>query len=55
MQGVSIVGEEGKGDMYGKATKGAARGEAGTYCKGKSIGKGEKVEKSRGERGSTHG
>jgi len=49
------VGKEGKGDMYGKATKDAARGEAGTSCKEKSIGKGEKVEESRGERGSTHG
>jgi len=46
MQGVSIVGEEGKGSTCSKATKGAARGEASMPCKGKGVGKGEEVEES---------
>jgi len=33
--------------MCDKATKGAAKGEAGILCKGKSAGKGEQVEESR--------
>jgi len=55
MQRVSIVGEEEKGSMCGKATKGAAREEACAPCKGKSIGKGEEVEESRRKRGSMCG
>ena len=55
MQRVSIVGEEGKGSMCGKATKDIARGEASVPCKGKSTRKGEEVKESRGKRGSMHG
>jgi len=55
MQEVSIVGEEGKGGMCGKATKDTAREEAGALYKGKSIGKGEEVEESRGKRGNMCG
>jgi len=39
----------------GKATKGIARGEAGTPCKEKSAGKKKEVKKNRGRRSSTHG
>jgi len=42
------VGKEGEGSACGKATKGIAKGEAGAPCKGKSTGKGEKIEKSKG-------
>jgi len=52
MQGVSIVGEKGKGNACGKATKGIARGEASAPYKGKSTGKGKE---SGGERGSMCG
>ena len=55
MQRVSIVGEEEKGSICGKTTKGAAREEACAPCKGKSIGKGEEVEESRRKRGSVCG
>jgi len=51
MQGVPIVNEEEKGSVCGKATKGAARGEAGALCKVKSARKGKEIEESRGERG----
>jgi len=49
MQGVSIVDEEGKGNMCNKAIKGAAREEASMPCKEKSIEKGKKVKESEGE------
>jgi len=49
MQGVSIVGEEGKGNMYSKATKGVAREEASMPCKEKSTEKGKKIKESEGE------
>jgi len=55
MQGVPIVEKEGKGSACGKVTKGIAREEASAPCKGKSAGKGEEVEKSRGERGGAYG
>ena len=45
------MGEEGKGGVCGKATKGALTEGAGTPCKGKGAGRGKKVEESRGERG----
>jgi len=38
-----------------KATKGAAKGEAGIPCKGKSAGKGEEVEESRERRSGARG
>ena len=47
------MNKKGKGSACGKAIKGTARREAGTPCKGKSIGK--KVEEDRGRRGSVCG
>jgi len=52
---VFIVDEEEKGSTCGKATKGAAKEEAGVPCKGKSVAKGEEVEESRRKRGGAHG
>ena len=47
MQEVSIMSKEGESGACDKATKGIAKGEASTPCKGRSIGK--KVEKNRRE------
>jgi len=47
--------KKGKGSICNKVIKGAARGEAGVPCKGKSVGKEEEIEESRGERGGVHG
>jgi len=44
------MGEERKGGICGKATKGTARKETGMPCKGKSTGKGEEVKESRERR-----
>jgi len=52
---VPIVDKKGKGSTCGKATKGAVRGEASVLYKGKSIGKGEEIEESRGERDGARG
>jgi len=43
---VSVVGEK-KSDMYGKATKGVAKRETNTLCKGKGIRKKYKKDKGR--------
>jgi len=51
---MSFVDKEGEGSACGKATKGVAKGEASTPCKGKSTGKGEEVEESRERRSGMH-
>jgi len=50
-----IVGEEGKGSVCGKATKGAPTKGAGMPYKGKNTERRKKVEKNRGRRGSACG
>ena len=47
------MGKEGESGVYGNATKGAAREEAGTPCKGRSAGK--KVEEGRIGGSGAHG
>jgi len=49
------VGEEGKGGVCGKATKGALTEGAGGPYKEKGAGRRKKVEENRGGRGSMHG
>jgi len=49
------MGEERKGGVCGKATKGAPIEEASMPCKGKGTGSRKKVEESRRGRGSMRG
>ena len=55
MQGVSIMGKEGKSSAYGKAAKGIPTKGASMPYKGRSAEREKKIEEGKGRRGNACG